>query len=218
MTTIGVLLSGCGFMDGSEIHEAVLTLLHLDRAGATARCFAPDRDQRRVANHRDGADASETRNTLVESARIARGKIQDLAEIKAADLDGLIMPGGFGAALNLSSFAVDGAGGTVDTGVRDLIRELHARQKPIGAICIAPAVLALVLGDEGCELTIGNDGGTAEALESLGAKHVVCPVTGFHVDEARHIVTTPAYMYDAKISDVDAGIGRLVDAVLRMAR
>lgn len=217
MPKIGVLLSGSGFLDGAEITEAVCTLLYLDRAGAEVRCFAPDCEQRQVVNHLSGEATNETRNVLVEAARIARGKIEDLGEARVDDLDGLIMPGGFGAALNLSSFAIEGPDGTIRDDVANLIRGMHEAGKPIGAICIAPALLALALGSQGPTLTIGEDAGTATALESLGAKHENCPVEGFVVDAERKLVTCPAYMYDASPAGVAAGIEKLVSAVLELA-
>ena len=213
---VGVILSGCGFQDGSEIHESVLTLLALDRAGAEIRCFAPDMPQTRVVNHLTGAEVDETRNVLVESARIARGKIQDLKEAHAEDLDALVLPGGFGAALNLSDFATRGAEGAVRPELAALLRAMHAAKKPIGAICIAPAVIAQALGGESPTLTIGNDAGTAEAIQSCGAAHEDCPVDAYVVDLENRIVTTPAYMLGPGVKDVAAGIEQCVAEVLRL--
>jgi enhancing lycopene biosynthesis protein 2 len=224
MVKVGVVLSGCGFLDGAEIHESVLTLLALDKAGAQSVCLAPDVPQAGVVNHRthkpSTADANGARNVLEESARIARGKIQDVAKVKASDLDALVLPGGFGAAKNLSTFATAGAGARIEPGVAKLVREMHRAKKPIGAWCIAPAVIAAALQDEKVHprLTIGSDESTAKALEAMGAKHIVCPVDECRVDEEQRIVTTPAYMYDAKISEVAAGIDKAVAALLRMAR
>ena len=216
--TVGVVLSGCGFQDGAEIHESVLTLLALDRGGCQVRCFAPDVDQRRVVNHLTGEEAPEKRNVLVESARIARGEIQDVEKADAADLDALILPGGFGAALNLSDFALKGAEATVHPAVARLLRDMHAAGKPIGAICIAPAVVAKVLGDRQPTLTIGNDEGTAQTLEACGAKHQDCAVDAHVVDRENRIVTTPAYMLGPSIRHVAAGIDRCVDEVLALAK
>ena len=223
MVKVGVVLSGCGFLDGAEIHESVLTLLALDKAGATSVCFAPDVPQSGVVNHRThkpSAASSGSRNVLEESARIARGAIQDVAKAKASDLDALVLPGGYGAARNLSTFATAGTSARVEPGVAKLVREMHKAKKPIGAWCIAPALIAAVLQDEKVHprLTIGSDESTAKALEAMGAKHVVCPVDECRVDEEQRIVTTPAYMYDARISDVAAGIDKAVAALLRMAR
>jgi len=216
---VGVILSGCGFQDGAEIHESVLTLLALSRAGAEAVCFAPDIDQAKVVNHLTGDETGETRNVLQESARIARGAIQDVASANAEELDALILPGGFGAALNLSNFAVAGPDSDVDAGVAALVRAMHAAKKPIGAICIAPAVIARVLGDDGAPtLTIGNDEGTAGALEACGATHESCPVDAFVVDLDARIVSTPAYMLGPEIKDVAAGIERCVAEVLTLAQ
>lgn len=216
---IGVVLSGCGVFDGSEIHEAVLTLLALDRANAEIHCMAPNRRQADVVDHRTGKPTGETRNVLTEAARIARGKIQDIADVRAADLDGIILPGGFGAAKNLSTFAHDGAACEVDPEVTRLLREMHAADKPIAALCIAPAVLAALFGkDDHPELTIGNDRGTAKALQELGARHHDATVREVVIDEKHKFVTSPCYMLEARISDVAAGIERAVQALLVLSQ
>lgn len=219
MARVGVVLSGCGVKDGAEIHESVLTLLALSRRGATAVCCAPDVAQRDVVNHLTGEVArGETRNVLVESARIARGDVRDVASVKAADVDALVFPGGFGAAKNLCSFATDGAKATVHPGVARLVREVHAAGKPIAAICIAPALIAACLrdGKEKAVLTIGNDPGTAKALQAMGQSHEACPVDRFVVDRERKIITTPAYMLARTIAEAATGIERTIDALLEM--
>ena len=213
---VGVILSGCGFKDGAEIHESVLTLLALDRAGADIHCFAPDVPQTQVVNHVTGEVTKETRNVLVESARIARGEIRPLAEADAATLDAVILPGGFGAALNLCDFATKGADATVNADVSRLLQAMFAAKKPIGAICIAPAVVAAALGDKAPTLTIGNDEGTAKALEACGARHENCPVESFVIDTQNRIVSTPAYMLGPTIRHVAEGIERCVTEVLKM--
>lgn len=218
-TNVGVILSGCGVYDGAEIHESVLTLLALDRAGAQAVCLAPDTAQRHVVNHLTGQPAEgETRNVLVEAARIARGKVRDLAGFDPSTLDALVLPGGFGAAKNLSDFAVRGADCEVHPEVARVVRAVHAAGKPVGALCIAPVLLARLLGGESPKLTIGNDPGTASAVEKMGGRHVEC--TGGHavVDDEKRLVTTPAYMLDSSIAEVSAGIEKLVAELLRMAR
>ena len=215
---IGVILSGCGFKDGAEIHESVLTLLAIDQGGAEAVCFAPDIPQAKVVNHLTGDESAEARNVLVESARIARGEIRDVTEADANELDALILPGGFGAATNLCTFAVNGADASVDPGVAALVQAMYAAQKPIGAICIAPGLIARTLGDSGPTLTIGTDAATASVIEACGAKHQDCPVDEFVVDTEHRIVTTPAYMLGTGIKDVAAGIQRCVGEVLRMVQ
>lgn len=219
MTKIGVLLSGCGFKDGSEIHEATLALYFLDRAGAQVVCMAPDAAQHDVVDHATGRATRESRNMLVEAARIARGKIVDLASVSTAELDGLVMPGGFGAAKNLCDFALQGGRAQAHPQVQRVLREMHAARKPIGAICIAPAVVAASFRGTAthAKLTIGEHAGTADALRALGAEHANCGVREFVVDEANRIVSTPAYMYDARISEVAAGIERLVAEVMRLS-
>jgi enhancing lycopene biosynthesis protein 2 len=216
MKRIGVLLSGCGVFDGTEIHEAVLTLLALDRSGAKAVCTAPDMKQLHVLNHMSQEEMDETRNVLIESARIARGDIADVQQIDAGDIDALIIPGGFGAAKNLSTFAVKGPNAEVHPEVSRLLKAMHAAGKPIGAICIAPATLTRALSDHAPEVTIGTDPGTAAGIETMGGRHVPCGVDQIHVDEVNRIVTTPAYMLGPGIKEVAAGIEKLVEKVLAM--
>jgi enhancing lycopene biosynthesis protein 2 len=215
---VGVLLSGCGYLDGAEIHEATCTLLSLDRRGARLVAAAPDRPQHHVVDHLSGEpQAGETRSVLREAARLVRGQIRPLAGLEAAELDALILPGGFGAAKNLCTFAVDGARMTVDRDVERLIRELRAAGKPMGFICIAPVIAARVLGGAGVTVTIGHDQGTAAAIRSWGAVHVDREVEEIALDERLKVVSTPAYMLGPWIAPVAAGIDRLVEAVLEMA-
>lgn len=216
MAKIGVLLSGCGVNDGSEIHEAVITLLTLDRAGAETVCMAPDVDQLDVVNHLTGEATGEKRNVLVESARIARGNIKDINKVQAADIDGLIIPGGFGAAKNLSNFAVKGKDAVVNEDVKRLLNDMVSAGKPVGAICIAPATLAKALERKNPEVTIGNDIGTANAIEAMGGRHKECSVDMIHVDSNNKLVTTPAYMLGPGIKDVAVGIEKLVNKVLEL--
>lgn len=213
---VGVLLSGCGVFDGSEIHEAVLTLLALDRAGAEIVCTAPDVEQMHVINHLTQQVTAEKRNVLVESARIARGEIRDLAEVTAADLDALIIPGGFGAAKNLSDFAVKGPEARVNPEVARILKEMTGAGKPVGAICIAPATLTRALSDLSPEVTIGNDEATASAIEAMGGRHRTCRVDMICMDEEHRIVTTPAYMLGPGIKNVAKGIEKLVDQIVAM--
>ncbi len=215
---VGVILSGCGVMDGSEIHEAVLTLLELAKNGAEAICIAPDTPQMHVIDHRAGQPTDEGRNVLIESARIARGEIRDLSGLHAEDLDAVILPGGFGAAKNLCDFAVKGTDCEVLTEVERLLLEMHASKKPIGAICIAPALVARVFGRTGvkAELTIGSDADTAGKIHAMGCTHVQRTVEEAHVDQANRIVSTPAYMLGPGIADVATGIGACVREVLKL--
>jgi enhancing lycopene biosynthesis protein 2 len=216
---IGVILSGCGVYDGSEIHEAVITLLAIDRAGAEAVCMAPDIDQMHVVNHLTGDVAEgERRNVLVEAARIARGNIKDLAKVSAAEIDALALPGGFGAAKNLCDFAVKGPDCEVNPEVVRILREMFAAQKPVAAICIAPVILSKVLGADKVphELTIGTDEGTAEALGKMGSSHIKCPAREFVVDESIKLVSTPAYMLAGSISEAAEGIEKTIHALMKM--
>ncbi len=215
---VGVLLSGCGFLDGAEIHEAACTLLSLDRRKARLVAMAPRVPQLHVVDHLAKAPAQgQSRDVLAESARLVRGNITDLAEVKAADLDALILPGGFGVAKNLCSFAVEGAKMQVLPDVADLVLAMRAAGKPMGFVCIAPVVAARVLGAEGVRVTIGDDAATAAAVESWGARHVVCKVDEIAVDERLKVVSTPAYMLGPWIADVAEGIDKLVARVLELA-
>ncbi|HHE31768.1 MAG TPA: isoprenoid biosynthesis glyoxalase ElbB [Chlorobaculum parvum] len=217
MKKIAVILAGCGVYDGSEIHEAVLTLLALDRAGAEAICFAPDIDQHHVINHRTGEQMNETRNVLTESARICRGAISNLASIDASVFDGLIIPGGFGAAKNLCNYAFKGAECQVNDQVVAAVQSFHKAGKPIGFLCIAPVIAAKLLGYEGVELTIGSDAATAADIEAMGAKHVQASVEQAIVSPGTKIVSTPAYMLGPNIGAVAKGIEALVNKVVELA-
>lgn len=216
MKKIGVVLSGCGVYDGSEIHETVLTLLAIDRQGCEAVCMAPNIDFP-VTNHLTKQETGEKRSVLAEAARIARGKIRDIKEVTAADLDAVIFPGGSGAAKNLCDFAMKGADASVNPEVARLLKEMAAAKKPIGAICIAPVLIAAVLGKEySPAVTIGNDVGTAAEINKTGAKHQECPVTEFVVDARNKLVTTPAYMLATRISEVYEGIDKCVKEVVKL--
>jgi enhancing lycopene biosynthesis protein 2 len=214
--TVGVVLAGCGFLDGSEIHEATLTLLALDRRGVKVVAMAPNVEQMHVVDHLTGEPVQGHRNVLEEGARIVRGKIRDLAQVKAGELDALVFPGGFGAAKNLCTWAVDGPRMKVNPDVERLIREVYAAKKPLGFICIAPVIAAKVLG-HGVKLTIGDDLKTAEGIEAMGGKHVVHRVEEIELDHEKRVISTPAYMLGPSIAPVSTGIDRLVGALLELA-
>jgi enhancing lycopene biosynthesis protein 2 len=213
---IGVVLSGCGVFDGSEIHESVFTLLAIDRNGAEAVCIAPDKEFPEV-NHLTGKATGAMRNALVESARIARGKIRCIREVKGSDLDAIIFPGGFGAAKNLCDFAEKGAKAEIHPEVARLLKEMAAARKPICAICIAPTLVAAVLGKEYApKVTIGSDAETAAEIRATGSEHLECPVTEIIVDKANRIVSTPAYMLAERISEAAEGIDKAVKATIEL--
>ena len=221
MPKVAVVLSGCGFYDGAEIHEAVITLLALDKAGAEVQCFAPDINQMHVVNHLKGeVEGDESRNVLVESARIARGNIKDLSTAKSTDFDAIVFPGGFGVAKNLCDFAVKGVECSVNSDVKRFVLEGFQAGIPMGFICIAPALIAKVLEGEEVDLkvTIGSDAETAAAIEKMGATHVVYSVDNCLVDTENRIVTTPAYMLANRISEAAVGIEKLVKEVLALTR
>lgn len=216
MANVLVILSGCGVYDGSEIHEAVSTLLHLDRHKASVTMAAPDIDQTQVVNHLTSQPAGESRNVRIEAARIARGAAEDLATLTGDEYDAVILPGGFGAASNLCDFAVRGSDCQVNPEVQRVLTEAQSAGRPIGFICIAPAIAARVF--PGVKVTIGSDAGTASAIEKMGGRHENCATEEICVDQVNRIVTTPAYMTAQRIGEVYTGIGKLVDQVLIMAQ
>jgi len=209
---IAVILSGCGHQDGAEIHEATLTLLAIHKNGAEYQCFAPDIPQHHVLNHITGQEMAEQRNVLIESARIARGNILDLAEFDADTMDGLVIPGGFGAAKNLCSYAFDGPDCTVNPEVENAVKAMYARKKPMGALCIAPVILARVL--DNIEVTIGQDEATAENLSRMGARHTTTWQGEIAIDQQNKIVTTPCYMLDSRVDQIALGADNLIKAML----
>ena len=216
MSRVAVVLSGCGVYDGAELNEAVLSLLCLEQQGASYQCFAPDIEQMHVINHLTGEPAEgETRNVLVEAARIARGNVLDLGAARVEDFDALLVPGGFGAAKNLCNFAVAGAEMTIEDDFLALARGFHAAGKPIGLICIAPVMAAAITG-EGTRCTIGNDPDTAAAIAAMGGEHLECPVSEARVDSEKKMVTTPAYMLAGSVSEAYSGIGECVREVLAL--
>ena len=209
---IAVILSGCGMMDGSEIHESVCTLLNLDRQGIEYQCFAPDTQQAKVINHHTCQPEPSTRNILEEAARIARGKIKNLQEFRTIDFDAVIFPGGSGAVANLTY------DGKVRPEIAQIITDCFESKMPIGAICIAPTIVARVLGHNGITVTIGNDSKVAAAVEQTGAHHQECSADDVVVDKQNLVVTTPAYMLAKSIKEVDTGIGKLVQAIAKLGR
>lgn len=219
MKRVAVILSGCGVFDGSEIHEATAALLALDRADAEVTVCAPSGPQMHVINHQTGQPADgESRDIRVESARIARGPVADLKSLNAADFDAVVLPGGFGAAKNLSTFAVDGPDCTVNPHVEAFLKAAHAGGKTIGAMCIAPAVLARIFGASlQPTLTIGKDQGTAAAIRATGSIHQDAAADEVVVDMDNRIVTTPAYMMAGRISEVFDGADKFIAAVLRIS-
>jgi len=218
---VAVILSGCGVFDGSEIHEATLSLLALDRRGAQAIIAAPDIPQTKVHDHAAGRDVpGERRQVLVEAARIARGAIRPLADLQVSEVDAVLLPGGYGAALNLCDLAVKGPGMTLEPTLARFLEEARKAKKALGALCIAPPILAKVFHDagvRGVRLTIGNDPGTAQVIEALGQTHVPCAADSFVIDPAHRAVTSPAYMLAPSIAVLWTGIDGMVGALLDLA-
>ncbi|MCA9457755.1 MAG: isoprenoid biosynthesis glyoxalase ElbB [Nitrospiraceae bacterium] len=217
MKKVAVILSGCGFLDGAEITEAISTLIAIGQNGAAYEVFAPNKDVEET-NHLTQKPTGQKRNVLQEAARIARGEIQPLEQLKAKDFDALAFPGGFGAALHLCNFAEKGSGGQIDPQVARVVKEFADSQKPIAAICIAPAIMALALGKKGVNVTIGEDAGTASELEKTGAKHQNCAVERYVVDHSNKVITTPAYMYgSARPHQIFAGVSGAIAELIKMA-
>jgi enhancing lycopene biosynthesis protein 2 len=212
--TIGVVLSGCGNQDGAEIHESVLTLWAIHKNGAEYQCFAPDIPQHHVLNFITGQEMADQRNVLVESARIARGDIKDLREFKADNFDAIIFPGGLGAAKNLSSFAFDGPHCAVNAEVERVVKDMAGQGKPIGALCIAPAVIAKILG--AVKVTVGQDPGASQAVEQMGAMVKETSHGEIVIDARNRIVSTPCYMLDARVDQIGEGAENLVRAVIEL--
>jgi len=217
MPIVGVILGGAGVYDGSEIHEAVLSLLSIENKMGEYLCMAPNINQMHTVNHLTGNESEgEQRNVLVESARIARGKVKDIKDVDPNEIDAIILPGGFGAAKNLCDFAVNAEDCDVNQDVKELLLNMNKAGKPIGAMCIAPVILAKIFGVYQPNLTIGTDKETARAIEKMGAVHRDCPVDDIVVDRENRLVTTPAYMLAKGISEAALGIDRLVEEVLAM--
>ena len=217
MKNIAVILSGCGVYDGTEIHEAVLTLLAIEQAGAKYRCFAPNINQHHVINHLTGeVMIEEQRNVLVESARIARGDVEDLSEFYIDEFDALIVPGGFGAAKNLSDFAINAESFKVNEQVLAVCQAFAKAHKPAGYMCIAPVMIPEIYGED-AQATIGSDIGIAEALMNVGLAHRDCAVDDIVVDSSRKLVSTPAYMLATSLSEAASGINKLVAKVISMS-
>lgn len=213
---VAVILAGCGVKDGSEIHESVIALLSLYRHSAQPVFFAPDDEQTQVVDHLTGQVVDARRNMLQEAARIARGVISPLSSFNADDVDALIFPGGFGAAVNLCDFGASGEHCTVRPDVVSAIEAMYQQRKPIGAICIAPVIVARVLGKHGVELTIGNDKSTSSKIELMGARHVDCRCDQVHVDRRNKVVSTPAYMLGKNAAEIEKGIDLLVKELLAL--
>ena len=211
---VAVVLSGCGVFDGAEIHESVLSLLALDRQGANYQCFAPDMDQFHVINHISGDEMDESRNVLIEAARIARGQIKPLSEFDATAFDALLLPGGFGAAKSLSNLAIAGSECVVNTDLQQAVTAMVEANKPIGALCISPAVIARIL--PGAKVTIGEDAGTAGAIEAMGGVHQKTTHAEVVIDQRLKLVTSPCYMLDATISQIADGAENTVRALLEL--
>lgn len=209
-----VILAGCGVFDGAEIHETTLTLYAIAQNGGEYSIFAPDIEQYHVVNHITGKEMPEKRNVLIESARIARGNIKPLSELNIADFDVVIFPGGFGVAKNLSTFAFEGENCTVNAEVENVIKQAVENKKPIGALCIAPAVIAKVLKD--VNVTIGQDAETASKIETMGGKHLAANHGEIVVDQKYKIVTTPCYMLDATIAQIGAGAENAVKKLMEL--
>ncbi|MEW2834922.1 isoprenoid biosynthesis glyoxalase ElbB [Vibrio sp. JC34] len=216
MKKVAVILSGSGVYDGSEIHEAVLALYAIEKAGATWHCFAPNIDQLHVINHLTGDEIDETRNVLIESARIARGNIDDVAKLNVDEYDALLLPGGFGAAKNLTDFAVSGAECSINTHVAQACRAFANAKKPAGYLCISPVIIPMIY-EQGVKGTVGNDEAVSIAFNQMGGEHTTCPVEDIVFDEKHLVLSTPAYMLAENISQAASGIEKLVSKLIKIA-
>lgn len=215
MKKIAIIISGCGVFDGAEIHETVLTMLHIEQLGAQYQCFAPDQTQHHVINHLTGEEQQDSRNILIEAARIARGDIHDLATLNVDEFDALVVPGGFGVAKNLSDFAFRGPDSKILDTFKETCQSFSTQKKPIAYLCIAPALIGHI-HPSGTVATIGNDTDTATAAEALGIKHVACSATNIVVDSQNKVVSTPAYMLANSISEASHGIAKAIQQLIDM--
>ncbi len=215
MKNVAVILAGCGVYDGAELHESVLTLLALAKGGAKVQCFAPDIEQAHVVNHLTGEEQEQSRNVLVESARVARGEVRPLSELHADDFDALVVPGGFGAAKNLSDFAFNGTDSVVESSVLAATQSFAKLNKPAAYLCIAPAMLPNIYG-KGIKLTIGNDPDTAAAIVAMGGEHINCCVDQFVYDPKHNVLSTPAYMLAENIAQAADGIDKTIEKLLSL--
>ncbi len=223
---IGVLLSGNGVYDGSEIHESVLTLLAIDENRGQALCFAPNINQHHVVNHLSGNEMNEQRNVLIEAARIARGAITDLAEVTSASLDALVVPGGFGAAKNLTKWAFSGPEGEINQQVKRIITEMVQSKKPIVGLCMGPTVIAKALEDTGLKqhLTVGTTKETSPyeidaisaGMEKIGAVVEMKTIKEISIDVENRIISAPCYMMEGSITDVRDNIKQAIDELFEM--
>ncbi len=216
MKKIAVILSGCGVYDGSEIHEAVLTLLSIDNNGAQYHCVAPNISQNLVVNHLTQQPSVEKRNVLVESARIARGEIQDIAVVTAADFDAAVFVGGFGAVVNLSDFDKQGVNCHLEASTLKFSKAMYDAKKPLGFSCISP-MLAAKICDAGIKLTIGNDAELSKKLQEMGASPEMCSADNIIVDSEHKVVSTPAYMLGKGPAEIYQGIDAMVRHILLIA-
>lgn len=212
MKKFAVILAGCGVYDGAEIQEVVLTFLAIERIGASYQCFAPDIDQHHTINHFTGQPSGEHRNVLAEAARIARGNIIALHEFNAKEFDALIFPGGFGAAKNLCTWALEGDQCRVNPDVEKAVRSMFEAGKPIGAMCIAPVILAKLF--HGTNLTTGQDPASESFIVKMGNKYTSATHGEVVTDPVRKIFTTPCYMLEANLVQIQQGTENLVKAMM----
>lgn len=223
----GILLSGSGVYDGAEIQEAVLSMLAVSELGDTYTCIGVNADQFHVINHVTGEPMNESRNMFIEAARIARGNIVPIQDIQPADIDALIIPGGFGSAKNFTKWAFDGPDGSILPEVKLLLVNLVNVGKPIAALCVSPVVVAKAFEDSRIhpDLTLGTTAESSpydiaafsEGLQKTGATTTYKSVKEIHIDEANKIITAPCYMMDASISDVWKNIQDAIRELKKMA-
>ena len=214
MKKVAVILAGCGTRDGSEINETVTLLLALDQHNIEYQAFAPDENQYEVDNHVTGQCTMEKRNMMVEAARIVRGNILPITKFNANDYDALLFPGGTGTAKNIFTYAIDGIDFKVNKEVEKAIKDIHAQGKPIGAMCIAPLMVAKVLGNVNVTMGSGNCR-QAKELPMIGCKHTETTHGGVAIDKENKVYSTPCFMLDATLKDVYQGAWNLVEAMIK---
>ena len=214
-----VILAGCGSFDGSEIHETTLGLLAIDEQGGSYDCYAPNQEQGRTLNfYTKEVVATKgqagNRNILEEGGRIARGNIKPISELNIADYDAIIFPGGMGTVYNWCDYAEKGVNCTVLPEIAQAMETAYLSGKWVGAMCIAPVIVAKVLGKYGVHITIGNDPQTASNVIQMGAIHEERTATQACIDKEHHIATTPCYMLAKSIKEIYAGNTALIKGII----
>jgi enhancing lycopene biosynthesis protein 2 len=223
---IGVLLSGCGVYDGAEIQETVFALLAIEELGAEAICLSVNKNQHHVVNHLTGEEMPESRNMLVEAARIARGAVHDISTFDNTQIDALVIPGGFGSAKNFTTWAFEGPNGSILPEIKELIQQCISDKKPIAALCVSPVIVGLALNQSDLQatMTLGTDkekspyeiNAFSSGLSQTGVQVEMKTIREIALDEKLKIVSAPCYMMDASIVEIRTNIQQAMQALIQL--